>query len=188
MKINQYALCGIVSAVAGFSSLASAQTAPTVPTGESSGEIQVKATVLEGCAINTSSNAGDAWGVLDFGQTSGLWNNPIHAKVANNIDGGDLAVTCSGGVESFTFSIDGGLNVSGTARQIANADASTQLPYNIYQDAAHSQEYGIGDPVTFAVSDGQSVDVPIFGVLEANTGTAATAGAYTDTLRATLEF
>lgn len=183
MKLKNVMLASVVGASMGFVSLANAQTAPVT------GQIEVKATVMEGCAISTDGGQGGgsetSWGVLDFGTLQPIWSEAVNAEVTSSVSGGAISVVCSGGVNSFTLALDGGTS-GGAERQISTADGDT-LTYNIYQDDARTQAYGINQAVTFNITNGQAVEVPLYGKLNAN-DTAAVAGTYTDTLTATLQF
>ncbi|WP_069384564.1 Csu type fimbrial protein [Halomonas caseinilytica] len=180
MKMKKMLLACTAGISMGVVGLANAQQA--------TGQIEVTATVMEGCAVSTDGaqgGGGTTWGTLDFGTLQPIWSEAVNADVVGTASGGVISVVCSGGVNSFTLALDGGTS-AGAERQITTAEGEA-LAYNVYQDEARTEAYGIDTAVTFNVTDGQPVEVPLYGQLLAN-ATAAVAGTYTDTLTATLQF
>ncbi|MHC6225650.1 Csu type fimbrial protein [Pseudomonas sp. X10] len=149
-----------------------------------SGQVQAKLNIASGCEVNSvvSGNAND-FGTLDFGNTSPTWTNVLTAELATS-GGGSLEVTCDSGVGAFNVSIDGGLQ---GGRELTTSAGSDTVEYKVFQDAGRTQEFVVNTPVSYAVTSGNPVSVPVYGAISPN-GTAKTAGLYTDTLTMTVDF
>lgn len=152
------------------------------------GQVDVKLNVSTGCTVDGSTVNGNInkFGTLDFGRTSGTWSNVLTAQVASSADGGQISVTCdSADPVDFTVAIDGGERSN---RNLKNTAGEDLVPYNVYRDAGRTNLYAINVPQNFTVAGGQSEEVPIFGAIATNTGTAKATGDYTDTLLVTVNF
>ena len=152
------------------------------------GQVDVKLNVSTGCTVDGSTVEGNLnkFGTLDFGRTSGTWTNVLTAQVASSTDGGQISVQCdSADPVAFTVAIDGGERSN---RSLKNTAGEDLVPYNVYRDAARTNLYAINAPQNFTAAGGQSEEVPIFGAIAANTGTAKATGDYTDTLLVTVNF
>lgn len=150
-----------------------------------SGQIQARLVITAGCEVQSagSTAATGSPGALDFGDQGPTWTAPIGANVASG--GSALQVACNPTVTGFSVTIDGGANGDGTTRRLSNG--SRTIPYQLYQNAAGTERYSIGEQKTFAVSSGGQIPIPIFGAVVANTR-ALPAGIYRDTLRVTLNW
>ncbi len=62
------------------------------------GQVDVKLNISTGCTVGGSQTEGNMnkFGTLDFGKTSGTWNNVLTAEVASAATGGNISVTCDG--------------------------------------------------------------------------------------------
>jgi spore coat protein U-like protein len=152
------------------------------------GQVDVKLNVSTGCSVGGAQTEGNMnkFGTLDFGKTSGTWNNVLTAEVASAATGGELEVTCDGtDPVDFTVAIDGGER---TDRTLQNTVSSDTVAYNVYRDAARTNLYAVNQPQQFTAAGGQATPVPIFGAIAANTGTAKAQGDYKDTLLVTVNF
>lgn len=177
MKLSKIACALIVSS--GF--VASAQAAVT-------GQVDVKLNVSTGCTVEGAKVEGNMnkFGTLDFGRTSGTWSNVLTAQVASAANGGHLTVKCDGTTPvDFSVAIDGGTRQDRSLKNTAGADL---VKYNVYRDAARTNIYAINIPQQFTAVANTSQEVPIFGAIAANSGTAKAAGDYTDTLLVTVNF
>lgn len=177
MKLSKIACALIIS----LGSVASAQAAVT-------GQVDVKLNVSTGCTVEGAEVVGNMnqFGTLDFGRTSGTWSNVLTAQVASAANGGHLTVKCDGTTPvNFTVAIDGGVRQDRSLKNTAGADL---VNYNVYRDAARTNIYAINTPQNFTAAVNTSQEVPIFGAIAANNGTAKAAGDYTDTLLVTVNF
>ncbi|PMR73995.1 Csu type fimbrial protein [Billgrantia endophytica] len=170
-----------------YLSLAAASIACLLPLSQShaavSGQVQATLNIDSGCEVNGSvSGSANDFGELDFGRSGPIWSNVLTAELATG-GGGALEVTCDSGVGSFSVSIDGGLNGD---RALSGPDSNT-VDYELYQDAGRTQEFVANTPVSYTVSSGDPIAVPVYGSILPN-ATAKDAGLYTDTLTVTVEF
>lgn len=152
------------------------------------GQVDVKLNVSTGCTVQGATVNGNMnqFGTLDFGKTSGNWTNVLTAQVASSSTGNHLSVKCDGTDPiNFTVAIDGGERTDRSLKHTTGADT---VSYNIYRDAARTNLYQINIPQTFTASTGLAEEVPIFGAIAANSGTAKSQGDYTDTLLVTVDF
>ncbi|MCX5468624.1 Csu type fimbrial protein [Acinetobacter nematophilus] len=152
------------------------------------GQVDVKLNVSTGCTVEGSQVAGNInqFGTLDFGKTSGNWANILTAQVASSATGSHLNVKCDGTTPvDFTVAIDGGTRGD---RSLKNTAGTDLINYNVYRDAARSNLYAVNTPQAFTATVGASQQVPIFGVIAANNGTAKAQGDYQDTLLVTVNF
>jgi spore coat protein U-like protein len=152
------------------------------------GQVDVKLNVSTGCSVEGSQVAGNInqFGTLDFGKTSGNWTNTLTAQVASSATNSHLNVKCDGTTPvDFTVAIDGGLRADRSLKNTAGADV---VNYNVYRDAARTNLYAINTPQTFTAATGTSQEVPIFGAIGVNSGTAKAQGDYQDTLLVTVNF
>lgn len=149
------------------------------------GQIQARLTITAGCQVSSAGSTlpTGSMGTLDFGDQGPTWSAPIGASVSNG--GSALQVACNPSVTGFSVSIDGGANGDGATRRLSNG--SRTIPYQLYQNAAGTERYSIGEQKTFAVSSGGQIPIPIFGAVVANTS-ALPVGIYSDTLRVTLDW
>lgn len=170
-----------LSLLLGTGYIATAQAAVT-------GQVDVKLNVSTGCTVEGSSVAGtiNQFGTLDFGKTSGNWDNILTAQVAASATGSHLNVKCDSTTPvNFTVAIDGGQRADRSLKNTASADL---VSYNVYRDAARTNSYAINTPQNFTANTGVSEQVPIFGAIAANSGTAKAQGDYVDTLLVTVNF
>ncbi len=149
------------------------------------GQIQASLVITAGCQVNSAGStlSSGQIGTLDFGDQGPTWTAPIGASVSNGSNA--LQVACNPSVTGFSVTIDGGANGDGTTRRLSNGNRT--IPYQLYQNAAGTERYSIGEQKTFAVSSGGQIPIPIFGAVVANTS-ALPAGTYSDTLRVTLDW
>lgn len=152
------------------------------------GQVDVKLNVSTGCSVEGSTVTGNMnkFGTLDFGKTSGVWSNTLTAQVASSATGSHLNVKCDGTTPvDFTVAIDGGQRAD---RSLKHTTAADLVSYNVYRDAARTTPYVINTAQTFTAATGIAQEVPIFGAIAANSGTAKAQGDYTDTLLVTVNF
>lgn len=139
----------------------------------------VSANVVASCSIAVT-------GALDFGDY-----DPQSGTDATST--GTVATTCTAGTPAVTIALDQGLHPTGAStgaapeRQMDNA--GTELGYFLYQDAGSATVWGDTTAAYTAPDDatGSAVPVTVYGVLTAGQ-TTAIAGAYSDTVTATVSF
>lgn len=147
--------------------------------GTQQSNLSVSATVVDNCAISTTPVA--------FGNY-----DPIVANAASAQDGqGTVTVTCTDGTSpAITLgqgsNPDTGSTAAAPLRRMAGG--SDFLAYFLYSDASHTQVWG--DDATVDVDstgDGASHEHNIYGQISAGQN-SANAGAYSDTVVATVSF
>lgn len=150
------------------------------------GKIEVRLAVAAGCEITGGQGASASgqihnFGRLDFGNAGPTWHNALTARLTDT--GGNIVVECSPDIAGFNVVIDGGLRGD---RTLAHETSSSLIAYEVFRDAARSNEYVSSVPQPFVV-DGHPVEVPVFGAIAPN-GSAKSSGLYIDTLLVTIDF
>ncbi|MFC0338169.1 Spore coat protein U (SCPU) domain-containing protein [Kushneria avicenniae] len=158
---------------------------------EVSGQVDATLNVEPGCLIDNGNvpdgGSGYDFGTLDFGTVSTIWTNPLQATLSSPNGGGQLSVTCSPGVDTFTLTINGGTNGDGTSRNLSSE--GNTVPYQVFRDSGESIPYEINQPESFDVaSAGDAIEVPVYGLVAPNPETPVAAGTYIDTLTLTFNF
>ncbi|HDZ1003214.1 TPA: spore coat U domain-containing protein [Klebsiella variicola] len=146
-----------------------------------SGNIQITTEVADSCSLSVVG--------VNFGTINEI--GPLRSeKVAE----GRLAVQCSQG-KPYTVYLGSGNNPGeGGSRQMANGDA--RLPYQLYQNAAHTliwnETGGIlqtgGSGGVSLMGSGSEQTLPVYGRIQAGTTVPGTVGAYTDTVTVTVSY
>ncbi|MCA8089366.1 spore coat U domain-containing protein [Burkholderia anthina] len=176
-------------AAVAFASTCVAAQAQTNPL---TGTVNSKLVLTTGCAIDSGSGSIGAttFGTLDFGTQPSGFTGSLDAQ-ATGSGTSATQVTCSPDVTSVQVTVDGGQNASkGTAvgagsRALANG--TSYVPYEVYADSAHAQQYIAGTAQAVAVpSPGAAFALPIYGVANKTSTNALAAGTYTDVLNVTL--
>ncbi len=182
MNINMKKLTQSLLVVCTLSPIAIASQAAVT------GQVDVLLNVSAGCSVEGSQVEGSMnnFGTLDFGKTSGVWNNVLTAQVASSANAGHLSVKCdSADPVDFTVSIDGGERSNRTLKHTTGSDV---VSYNVYRDAARTNLYAINTPQTFTTSGNQAQEIPMYGAIAANSSEAKAQGDYKDTLLVTINF
>lgn len=139
--------------------------------GSASTSLVVSATVINSCTISATP--------LGFGNYDALAGAATDAQAS-------VTITCTPGAPS-TIALDNGTNASGSTRRMKDA-GTNYLPYEAYQDSARTTVWGSGasslDPGAAPSTEPRTYTV--YGRIAA--GQAVPAGAYTDTLTATVNF
>lgn len=133
---------------------------------------QVTATVPDECIISATDMA--------FG------NYSVTAGTA--VDGATtLSVTCSGGT-AYEVSLDAGAGSGATATTRKMTSGANTLDYSLYQDAGRTQVWGdtAGSNTVSGSGTGSAQTINVYGRISASQ--AAAAGAYSDTITATISF
>jgi len=172
--------------------LASACTAVQAQTNPLTGTVKSQLVLTTGCAINAGSGSvgTTTFGTLNFGTQPSGFTGSLNSQTTGS---GTTAtqVTCSPDVMSLKVTVDGGQNagkgagIGAGTRAMANGAA--YVPYEVYTDSAHSQQYVAGTAQAVAVpTPGSAFQLPIYGVANKTSSAALTAGTYTDVLNVTL--
>ncbi|HEY0286340.1 MAG TPA: spore coat U domain-containing protein [Pseudomonas sp.] len=102
----------------------------------------------------------------------------------------NLTVTCTNGSD-YTIGLSAGAGVGATTstRSLTNGADNVALSYGIYQELAHSTNWGevIGTDTVAGTGIGTAQTVPVYGVIPAGQ-TATTVGNYTDTVLVTVNY
>jgi spore coat protein U-like protein len=138
--------------------------------------VQVSASIVAGCVVTST---GGLYGTLNFGTYSALSTAAVSVALA-----GGVTLQCTPGV-SVSMVVDGGLhNASG--RHLKVGSGTAQIAYQLFQDAAHSQNLGIAQSVNVPYTNASAIRLPIFGyvLLPGN----QPVGTYSDTLQVQLSY
>jgi spore coat protein U-like protein len=140
-----------------------------------SNPLTVSATVINNCLINTSA--------LAFGSY-----DPVVGNTSADLDGaGVVSVACTKGVAP-TIALGLGSNASGSTRRMSDGSGN-YLTYELYKESGHVTVWGASGGAllsTSAAPSKASRDFTVYGRVTA--GQDATAGSYTDTVVATVNF
>lgn len=117
---------------------------------------QVSATVTAGCLVMGGvSNYGD----LDFGTQSALATNTVQVQLSSGVQ-----LQCTPGV-TLNMSVDGG-QYNSNGRHLQLDGGSARVAYQLFSDAAFSENLGIGQSVAVAYSDANDIRLPIYGQVQ----------------------
>lgn len=134
---------------------------------------QVSANITTGClVVGGVSN----YGALNFGTFSALATGTATAQ----LPGSSVKLQCTPGV-TLNMQVDGGQNPGATRNLKAGGSL---LAYQLYRDAGFSQSLGIGQSVTVAYTDSNSISLPIYGRLSLPGNLPA--GSYSDVVQVQL--
>ena len=161
------AAAGMAIVFAAFGSPVSAATATT--------NLGVSATVTVNCTISTAA--------LAFGSY-----DPVGTNAAANLDGtGTVTVACTKGTTA-TVGLGLGLNASGSTRRMSDGSGNF-LTYEMYQDSGHTTVWGNAGGALLSPAAAPSKaarNFTVYGQVAGNQDAAA--GAYSDTVVATVNF
>lgn len=107
-----------------------------------------------------------------------------------SIGGNGITVSCSVGTPA-TLRIGEGANASTTLRRLAPCTGTYNVPYRLYSDSTRTTEIPLNSATGIAiVATGNPQMVPIYARIQPSDQTvlAPTAGSYTDTVTATIEW
>ena len=117
---------------------------------------QVSATVTAGCLVMGGvSNYGN----LDFGTQSALATNTVQVQLSDGVQ-----LQCTPGV-TLNMSVDGG-QYNSNGRHLQLDGGSARVAYQLFSDAAFSENLGIGQSVAVAYSDANNIRLPIYGQVQ----------------------
>lgn len=162
MKTMQKIACALGAGVLCVSSLGQAAT--------STGNLAVSAIVTATCSVQSAA--------LPFG----VYNSAAVQQSAQ------VGVNCSSGT-SYTVSLDAGAAPgASTANRKLVGDSNTTLNYALYQDPAHSKNWGnaSGSDTLTNVGNGSQQNLPVYGYIPS--GQNVKAGSYNDVVGITLSY
>ena len=150
-------------------------SARLVAAGSATASLQVSATVSANCTISTASVAFPAY-------------DPIVTHASANDDGtGTVTITCTRGTAT-TIGLGLGGNASGSQRRLKDA-TTDYINYALYLDAARTTVWGSASPnllTPAAAPDKNPRSFTVYGRIPSAQDVPA--GAYTDTVVATVNF
>lgn len=161
---------------------------PTASSVTINGQIPVSLTITAACTVDNGAGAGSTWGTINFGSHADL-NNVIDAQVTST-GGNGITVSCPVGTP-VALKIGAGANASASLRRLAPGSGTDYVSYRLYSDSTHTAEIPLSSTTGIAiVATGNPQLVPIYArILPADqTVLAPTAGSYTDTVTATIEW
>jgi spore coat protein U-like protein len=142
----------------------------------------VSAQIVAGCGVvDGGATSGLNFGTIDFGTYPSVQTGPVSGVTS----GASLRIECSRGT-NLLVTIDGGVHASGAnaQRHLSNS-GGTFIEYRLYEDAAHTRTFAVGQPVSIPVTG--TLDLPIYGALTLPGGNTPP-GTYTDTAQVTLSY
>ena len=149
--------------------------APTAAqAAQATANLTVSATVIHNCVISTAAVA--------FGNY-----DPVGANAAADLDGtGTVTISCTKG-STATIGLGLGSNASGAIRRMTDGSGNF-LTYELYQEVGHSTVWneGAGLLSPAAAPSKAARDFTVYGAVTSNQD--ITAGSYTDTVVATVNF
>jgi len=168
-RVGEIGRAAAVAAMVGITGAAAPVFAATASTN-----LGVSATVISNCLINTSA--------LAFGSY-----DPVVGNSAADLDGtGIVSVACTKGVAP-TIALGLGSNASGSTRRMSDGSGHF-LTYELYKETGRVTVWGTGGALlsTSAAPSKDPRDFTVYGRVTA--GQDATAGSYTDSVVATVNF
>ena len=157
--------------VAGFAWPAAAETTKNFTVG---------AVIGNGCAVATSGSGG-SWGSIDLGTVTGIAaQTATGSLVSNGLSG--LQLDCTPGL-TVSVTADQGQQASGGVRQLANASATSAIPYALYANGGLTPWTTQAVSLSFASGmSHQSLPIKAIATLSGPTR----AGVYADTVQVTV--
>jgi spore coat protein U-like protein len=139
--------------------------------GTASANFNVTATVVNRCTINAAA--------LAFGNYDPTSATAVTAQ-------SDVTVSCTRGAVTWT-GLDDGQHVAGTQRQMLG-NTTEMLPYTLYREGARTNEWRntLATGVSWTSTGRAAHAITVYGTIPA--GADVSAGAFTDTVQATVHF
>jgi spore coat protein U-like protein len=160
---------------AGAAVVALVASAQPVSAASATANLSVSATVINNCLISTAA--------LAFGNY-----DPVDVNAAANLDGtGTVTIACTKGATA-TIGLGLGANASGSTRRMTDGSGH-YLTYELYQEAARTtvwENAGAGLLSPAAAPSKAARNFTVYGRVASNQDIEA--GAYTDTVVATVNF
>ena len=163
-----------ISAAAGLAMAAALLvSSSSVSAATATANLTVSATVSVNCVVTA--------GTLSFGAY-----DPVVANASADLDGsGTFTVACTKGATGLTIELGQGSNYSSGRRMVASGN---YLPYELYSNSGRTTVWGSGAAAVSpsAPSSNAPVTYTVYGRVAA--GANVTAGSYSDTVVATVNF
>ncbi|ESK37303.1 hypothetical protein P256_02358 [Acinetobacter nectaris CIP 110549] len=150
--------------------------------GSATGTLNVSATVVPTCMINTSPTGTPTNAALNFGQIDSLTKD---FKRDTSTGGTQISVLCNNST-AWQVSLDGGQNSSQSQRRMGNGK-SEFIPYSLYSDSGYSKAIGIGTKDLTGTGTGDLQSLNVYGLIAAGTPIPS-AGSYADTVTMTITY
>lgn len=155
--------------------VACALLASTTPllAATTTGTLDVKLTVLDGCYIETGGGVGNA--SLDFGTQVDFGGNID----ADTVSGGHIELKCTSGT-AYSIGLDEGANANASQRRMAQG--TDYVTYDLYQDSGRTTRWGnvAGTDTVDGTSNGLPMSFTVYGRVPTQAMPAD--GTYTDTV------
>jgi spore coat protein U-like protein len=158
----------------GALALLTAISPATAFAGAANANLTATATVINNCTISTA--------VLAFGNY-----DPVNVNAAADLNGtGTVTISCTKG-STATIGLGLGANASGTTRRMTDGSGNF-LEYELYQEVGHTTVWNTGAGLLSpaAAPSKAARNFTVYGAVTSNQD--ATAGSYTDTIVATVNF
>ena len=163
-------------AAAGFGVVMGIAAVAQLGAASASANLAASSSVANNCTISTAALAFGAY-------------DPVVANASANLDAsGTVTIACTKGATT-TLELDLGSNASGSTRRLSDgAGTPSYLTYEIYSNAGRTTVWGTGaDAVTPAAAPSKAArNFTAYGRVPSNQDVPA--GAYTDTVVATVNF
>jgi spore coat protein U-like protein len=144
----------------------------------------VTAEVVEGCAINGSTQSiSVAFGTLSFGTHPAVHAGPVDGSVM--LSGAPVQLQCTPNL-ALDLAIGAGLHATAGQRQLQHTGNSAyRVQYNLYTTAAHTTAIPTTGSTSVTIPGSGVLTLPVYGVAQLP-GTGLLPGAYTDSLQVTV--
>lgn len=162
-----------------------------------SGNMNATMRISTGCVISGAAGGGTTgvnFGTLDFGTHPATFTGTADAQPTAGAGGsGNTQVLCSADVTVISVTVGAGLHPGqgsalGTGSRAMQSGAN-YIPYEVFQDPAHSIPYPTTAVANIPVTTpGSAFALPIFGRVNKAGAQTLPFGIYTDTLAVTLAF
>lgn len=180
-----------------LSSLLLLAAAPGAGAQSLTGNLNATMRISTGCVISGAapgSNSGLNFGTLDFGTHPATFTGTVDAQPTGGAGGtGNTQILCSADITVISVTVGAGLHPGQGSALGAGSRAmqsgTNYIPYEVYQDPAHSIPYPTtavnSIPVT---APGSAFALPIYGRVSKPGAQTLPFGVYTDTLAVTVAF
>ena len=162
-----------------------------------SGNLNATMRISTGCVISGAAGGGSTgvnFGTLDFGTHPATFSGTADAQPTAGAGGsGNTQILCSADVTVISVTVGAGLHPGQGSALGAGSRAmqsgANYIPYEVFQDPAHSLPYPTTAVTNIPVTTpGSAFALPIFGRVNKTGAQTLPFGIYTDTLAVTLAF
>ena len=147
--------------------------APAARAATATGSLAVTGTIAATCQVNTSS--------LAFGTFNPVLNTNLNVN-------GSVSISCTNGTP-YNIGLGVGAGTGATITNRVMMSGSNKLTYQIYRDAAQTQNWGqtVGTDTVTGTGTGSAQTVTAYGRIVSGQ-TTAVIGSYTDTVTVTITY